>query len=139
MIAAQHIKNLRLKHNYSQNYIAHELKVSQKTYSNLECGKAKITLEHLFKLSTIYHIDIASFIQLINKGDSKTLNSITSQYPSISNDELYNGINNELPFELINQLKARIDDLNKLIQSKNTRIDMLLSKVRTLEGKTNLT
>jgi DNA-binding XRE family transcriptional regulator len=44
MIAAKHLKDLRLKNSYTQEYLATELGVSQKTYSNLENCAAKITL-----------------------------------------------------------------------------------------------
>lgn len=134
MIAAQHLKSLRLERNYTQSYLAHELNVSQKTYSNLEYGKAKITLEHLFKLATIYDIEVSEFIQLISKSDAKTVKDITTTYPKISSDELYNGINTNLPYELIDQLKARIKDLNALVNSKDIRIEMLMRKVDALEN-----
>ncbi|WP_299127562.1 helix-turn-helix transcriptional regulator [uncultured Winogradskyella sp.] len=136
MIAAQHIKILRLDKNYTQSFIAHELNISQKTYSNLECGKAKITLEHLYKLATIYNIEVTDFMQRINKTDTKTVKDITTAYPKISNDELYNGINTNLPYELIDQLKARIKDLNALVNSKDIRIEMLMRKVNALENGT---
>jgi transcriptional regulator with XRE-family HTH domain len=135
MIAAQHIKDLRLNHNYSQSYVAHELNVSQKTYSNMESGKSKIFLEHLRKLASIYNIEITAFMKQISQTDSNTITSITEANEKISGAELYDGINSNLPFELINQLKARIDDLNKLVKSKDTRIETLTNKINLLEGK----
>jgi len=54
MIVAQHLKELRIKNNLTQEYLALELDVSQKTYSNIENGTSKITLRQLQKLARIY-------------------------------------------------------------------------------------
>lgn len=133
MVAAQHIKSLRLEHNFTQNYLAHELNVSQKTYSNMECGKSRITLTHLGILSSIYNRNITDFIQLIHKSDSHTMHAIERDYPNKTAAEVYDGINTNLPFELITQLKARIDDLNKLLSAKEKRIEDLNKKIIALE------
>jgi DNA-binding XRE family transcriptional regulator len=45
MIAAFHLKELRLEHDYTQEHIAFQLDVSQKTYSSKENGKGKITMK----------------------------------------------------------------------------------------------
>lgn len=135
MLATQHIKNLRIEHNFTQNYVAHELQVSQKTYSNMECGKSRITIEHLGKLASIYRQNIADFIELIHQNDSEIINAIEKDYPNKTVAERYDDINSNLPFELINQLKARIDDLNKLLNSKDKRIEDLNNKIIRLEHK----
>lgn len=135
MLAAQHIKNLRIEHNFTQNYVAHELKVSQKTYSNMECGKSRITIEHLGKLASIYNQNILDFIQSIHHNDGEIINSIEKDYPNKTVAERYDDINSNLPFELINQLKARIDDLNKLLNTKDKRIEDLNNKIIRLELK----
>ena len=131
MLAAQHIKDLRLQHNYSQNYLSEVLNVSQKTYSNMECGKSKITLEHLKTLSQVYKITIIDFIELVNRTDQKTIEAIKDENPSIKSSELLDGIH--LPFDYIDQLKGRIDDLKLLLESKNNNIQMLKTKIEMLE------
>lgn len=134
MIAAQHIKDLRLDHNYSQSHLAHELNVSQKTYSNLENGKSKISLEQLYLLAAVYNIEVTAFIGQISQTDTKTVDAITAANTNITGAELYDGVNSNLPFELINQLKARINDLQKLINSKDERIKLLYDKIEILEA-----
>lgn len=62
MTTSQRLKELRLEKNYSQDYIAHEMGICQKTYSNLESGKSKIDINHLDKLSKIYDITTADLI-----------------------------------------------------------------------------
>jgi transcriptional regulator with XRE-family HTH domain len=131
MIAAQHIKDLRLQHSYTQNYIADELNVSQKTYSNMESGKSKITLEHLTKLSGIYKITLVEFIALVNQVDSKTITAIKKENPDINNSELLDGIH--IPIDYILQLKGRIDDLKELMESKDKTISRLKIEIETLK------
>lgn len=82
MIAAHQIKELRLQHNYTQNHLATKLRISQKTYSNLETGKSRITLRHLLKLSDVYKMDITELIHLVNKTDTETINTIKKRKSS---------------------------------------------------------
>jgi len=133
MIAAQQIKDLRLQNNYTQNYIAEKIKVSQKTYSNMESGKSKITLEHLTKLSEVYKITLMEFIELVNQTDENIINAIKEENPNIGNNKLLDGIH--LSFDYIKQLKAHIEDLKRLISSKDNIIKMLKEEIEILKNK----
>lgn len=133
MIVAQHIKELRLQKNYSQSYISDELEISQKTYSNIENGKSNLTIKQLHQLAKIYKIELSVFIQKIYKTDSSTIKTIKEEHPNMLSKDIYHGINENLPFELIQQLKGRINDLNKLLDSKDLIIHNLNTKIKTLE------
>ena len=135
MIAAQHIKDLRLEQNYSQSYLAHELNVSQKTYSNLENGKSRITISMLQKLSEIYRMEISDLIKKISLADTTTVNNIKEQHHELSEDEIYNGVNTQLPMELISHLKERIEDLKLLIEAKDELISTLKNEIGHLQNK----
>lgn len=54
---------LRESNDYSQEYVANVLNINQKTYSNLESGKTKITLERLSKLAKLYGISVEVFLK----------------------------------------------------------------------------
>ena len=65
MTQGRRLKLLRLKHNYSQEYLAFELKISQKTYSNLEHDKTKLTLDMLLKLALVFCIEKKTLLDML--------------------------------------------------------------------------
>jgi transcriptional regulator with XRE-family HTH domain len=50
------IRNLRVNLNYTQEYVAYCLGITQKAYSKIESGKSQLTVERLIQLTTIYGI-----------------------------------------------------------------------------------
>jgi transcriptional regulator with XRE-family HTH domain len=60
---AVNIRNKREKLNYTQEYLAAKLGISQNAYSKMELGYTKITVERLFQIAEILETDL---IELIN-------------------------------------------------------------------------
>jgi transcriptional regulator with XRE-family HTH domain len=60
---AVNIRNKREKLNYTQEYLATKLGISQNAYSKIELGYTKITVERLFQIAEILETDL---IELIN-------------------------------------------------------------------------
>ncbi|MBK0381192.1 helix-turn-helix domain-containing protein [Mucilaginibacter segetis] len=60
---AANIRNKREELNYTQEYLAAKLNISQNAYSKIELGYTKITLERLFQIAEVLEIPI---IDLIN-------------------------------------------------------------------------
>ncbi|QCX53686.1 helix-turn-helix domain-containing protein [Elizabethkingia sp. JS20170427COW] len=58
------IRQIRRSKDFTQEYMAFELGISQKAYSDLENGKVKINTEILFKLSKILDISPAQICSL---------------------------------------------------------------------------
>jgi len=54
----QHIRNIRIVKGYSQSYMAHQLGISQKTYSCLESGATKLSIDRLERLAEIFDTSI---------------------------------------------------------------------------------
>lgn len=54
---AESIRNTRQQLSYSQEYLAAKLNVSQNTYSKIELGNVKLTLDRFFKICHILEID----------------------------------------------------------------------------------
>lgn len=50
------LKQIRLKNNYTQEYIASELGITQKAYSKLENGQTCLSQDKIMKLVKIYNI-----------------------------------------------------------------------------------
>lgn len=55
MKIAQRIKELRNQAKYSQQYVADQLFIGQAAYSLLESGQNCIALDHIIRLSRMYH------------------------------------------------------------------------------------
>ena len=56
------IRKKREYRNYTQEYLALKLNISQNAYSKIELGYTKITLERLFQVADILEFDVIEFI-----------------------------------------------------------------------------
>jgi transcriptional regulator with XRE-family HTH domain len=65
---AANIRKQRETKNYTQEYLAAKLKISQNAYSKIELGYTKITLERLFQIADVLE---TSTIDLINTDQSE--------------------------------------------------------------------
>ncbi|WP_371926040.1 helix-turn-helix domain-containing protein [Flavobacterium cerinum] len=59
------IRLSRLEKNYSQEYIASRLSISQSYYGRIENGKKEITLKCLLQILEILEIDLVTFFSQI--------------------------------------------------------------------------
>ena len=73
---AANIRHKREYRNYTQEYLALKLSISQNAYSKIELGYTKITVERLFQIANILEFDVA---ELINPEESvKKLQTVAS-------------------------------------------------------------
>jgi transcriptional regulator with XRE-family HTH domain len=63
---AFNIRKIREHRNYTQEYLAAKLNISQNAYSKIELGYTKITLERLFCIAVILEIDPMDLITTEN-------------------------------------------------------------------------
>lgn len=61
---AANIRKLREYRNYTQDYLAAKLSISQNAYSKIELGYSKITLERLFIISAVLEVEPADLISM---------------------------------------------------------------------------
>ena len=73
---AANIRHKREYRNYTQEYLALKLNISQNAYSKIELGYTKITLERLFQIADILEFDAAELIN--QEKDIKNLLNVTS-------------------------------------------------------------
>lgn len=59
---AANIRNKREYRNYTQEYLAAKLKISQNAYSKIELGYTKITLERLFQIAEVLEFSVVELI-----------------------------------------------------------------------------
>lgn len=61
---AANIRKIREYRNYTQDYLAAKMAISQNAYSKIELGYSKITLERLFQIATVLEVDVTGLIYL---------------------------------------------------------------------------
>ena len=67
---AANIRKIREYRNYTQEYLAAKLKISQNAYSKIELGYTKITIERLFRIADILEVNS---IDILNAGSTNIL------------------------------------------------------------------
>jgi GAF domain-containing protein len=76
-VAAKNIRQVRLTRNYSQDYLAYKLKISQNAYSKLELGYSKLTLERVIVIARILEVSINRLIGVVDlKADIEAISRI---------------------------------------------------------------
>lgn len=63
MTLSEKVRNLRIKRNWRQEYVANELNISQSTYSALENGTSTLTIERAEALAELHGIDPSYFFK----------------------------------------------------------------------------
>jgi transcriptional regulator with XRE-family HTH domain len=58
------LKQIRLKNNYTQEYIASELGITQKAYSKLENGQTCLSQDKIMKLIKVYNVSPDYFCKI---------------------------------------------------------------------------
>ena len=102
--AGQNIKTIRELKNLTQTYVASQLNMSVPNYSNIETGKTDVTLTRLQQIAKVFQID---YRQILNLNPSQLLNEDAKSYGHLSQGEFRD--------ELINQLKIKDDQINRLL------------------------
>jgi transcriptional regulator with XRE-family HTH domain len=97
------IKKIRELKNFSQKYMADKLNITQSSYSNLECGKMKISEERLKDIGLLLEIDP----ELIKQFNESFVYNLS---PNISNQNTYNFNSFEKIHQLYDQLLKEKDE-----------------------------
>ena len=59
---ASNIRKVRVFRNYTQDYLAAKLEISQNAYSKIELGYSKITLDRLFHIALILEVQVMELL-----------------------------------------------------------------------------
>lgn len=63
-IVAGNIRKIREYRNYTQDYLAAKMSISQNAYSKIELGYSRITLDRLLQIATVLEVDVTKLIYL---------------------------------------------------------------------------
>jgi len=72
---AQNIRKIREYRNYTQEYLAAKLRISQNAYSKIELGHTKITIDRLFRIADILGVDPVAVLNIEDADFLSTINS----------------------------------------------------------------
>ena len=73
-VVAGNIRKVREYRNYTQDYLAAKLDISQNAYSKIELGYSKITLDRLFHIAIILEVEVTQLLYF-NKAEFEKLGS----------------------------------------------------------------
>lgn len=68
---ASNIRKVREFRNYTQDYLAAKLEISQNAYSKIELGYSKITLDRLFHIALILEVEVTQVLYFDKEAFSK--------------------------------------------------------------------
>jgi transcriptional regulator with XRE-family HTH domain len=112
------LKKVRLEKNFSQDYLAKKLGLSQKAYSKIENNETKLNVDVLQRLSEILEVPIEVFFKSENQ---PILNDFSSR--NGGDNVIYKTETNDKTDELY----------SKLLQSKDDIISAKMSEIETLK------
>jgi transcriptional regulator with XRE-family HTH domain len=64
MDVANNIRKTRIHRNYTQDYLAAKLKISQNAYSKIELGRTKVTVEKLLIIADVLNTNACDLINI---------------------------------------------------------------------------
>jgi transcriptional regulator with XRE-family HTH domain len=62
LLVTEKIRERREFLNYTQEYVAHKLNISQNAYSKIECGHSGLNIERLLEIALVLEADIIQFL-----------------------------------------------------------------------------
>ncbi len=114
--AAKKIRKHRERLDYSQEFMANELGISQPAYAKIEKGSTKINIERLVDIAKILNIEPQDLLEA-----DKTINQINNDYAYGFVENLYQD-NKETTQKLLQQLENE----NKRLYKENDRLLQLI-------------
>ncbi len=111
------VKNTRYQKNYSQDYVAKKLGITQKAYSKIENNETKLNVDTLSRIAEILEVDISSFF---NSTEKPILNDFSTRTGGDNVIYKNNSIEKieELYKEIIRAKDSEIETLKVLLRNR---------------------
>jgi transcriptional regulator with XRE-family HTH domain len=74
------LRKLRLKHNYSQQYVANFCEISRNAYADWERDKVNLSVKQCLKLCRLYNVAFSKFIADYIENDESCRERFTHEY-----------------------------------------------------------
>ena len=130
---------LREANGYTQEYIASELGINQNTYSKLESGQTRLTVDRVKKLAELYNVSPEYFLSeeapIINYNTGARSKAIinTQNYHDSHDQRSVHKLYEKLLLDkdqTIEFLKAEINEMREERRQMKELIDSLVKKVK---------
>jgi transcriptional regulator with XRE-family HTH domain len=128
MNISERIKSIRVSKQYSQDYMANEIGISQRAYSKIENNDIKLDIEKLQKIAEIFEMEAGEILSNENNQTNNFTNNKSITNAVVIN---YSKLNDELQNEIISILKNNIETLQNQIIEKDKQIIELLTLVKS--------
>ena len=110
------IKKVRELRNFTQEYMATQLSLSQEGYSKIEADKTKVSLERIEQIAKVLNIDL---LDLLNFDEKYVFNNFSSFQQNIKNEYgKSTEVEKELYERIIEQQKTEIEFLRNILKTK---------------------
>jgi transcriptional regulator with XRE-family HTH domain len=121
---AERLKHIRLKKNYSQDYVASKIGLSQKAYSKIENNETRLNVETLILLSDVLETPVAEFF-------TNSKNPILNDFSSARTGDnvIYKQEADKKAEELYNKLLAAKDQVIRAKEEEIKLLKMYLEKI----------
>jgi transcriptional regulator with XRE-family HTH domain len=118
------IKKVRELRNFTQGFVAEQLKMTQAGYSKIEAGQVELTLNRLDEIAKILK---TSILELMNFDEQKIFNNhFDNVNQNTTNGNIYS--DKEVLQKLEKQYEARIADLKQEVDRLHTLLQKALTK-----------
>ncbi len=117
MLVGQKIRKLRELRNYTQEYMATQLGLSQKSYCNIETNQTKVSVERLAQIAQTLAVDVIDLMMFDEQSALK--NVVHNNGKGYSDFLINNGTSekeNELLRETVRKQDAEIAFLRSIIE-----------------------
>lgn len=121
---AERLRQIRLKKNYSQEYVASKIGLSQKAYSKIENNETRLNVETLLILSDVLETPIAEFF---TNSQNPILNDFSSA--RTGDNVIYKQKNDKKMEELYNKLLASKDEVIRSKEEEIKSLKLLIDKL----------
>lgn len=124
----ENIRKIRELRGFSQDYMAQQLKVSQKTYSNIETDKKKIIdREMLFGISEVLSVDP---VKLLTFDEGPLFNNVFWERVNVSG--MFNTVHNNFEEErkLFEKQLKKLEEENLFLKERINFLESLIKKER---------
>jgi len=126
------LKTLRVGHDWSQEFVAEKLGISQAAYAKLESGETRLSVDRAGQLANLYEIDPEYFFtteRVIN------YNSGSNSHGGLFNTATYNnGIAREILEKLLNERNEVAKTLQEeLVAARKERAEIALLLQKLIE------
>lgn len=110
------IRDLRIKSGYSQEYIANQLAISQKTISRIEQDGEGISLEKLGRIAELLELDLTELIELWMI-ECRSMKSVPRQSTRYDDQELHKCSQEKCSFkDKIMALVKDVEEMKRTVQ-----------------------